>query len=202
MIDNDKVPHVQDIWRGIEAWLSNYAPHTWQKLRPGASEWEIQKAEATLGVTLPDTFKASYRIHDGGFVMNLVTEMTIFSLEQALAEWHMFMELDDMGTWINAGTPYYFTERVIHSGWQSRSIQPVWWDYHWIPFGRDRAGNHCCLDLHPADGGEVGQIIDRDHEAGPSRVLAPSFLEVLSTFANDLEAGRYVDTQTGLIIRD
>ncbi len=44
----------------------------------------------------------------------------------------------------------------------------------------------------------MGQVIDRDHEAGPSRVLAASFLEVLSTFVSDLEAGTYVDTDIGL----
>ncbi len=164
---------VEALWRQIETWLSIHALHAWHMLRPGASQWEIQEAEVALGITLPEHFKASYRIHDGGYIIDLVTE-------------------------IDAGIPYYFTEHVTPSGWQTGPIQPVWWHQRWIPFGRDRAGNHCCLDLIPAPGGSVGQIIDRDHEAGPSRVLAASFLEVLSTFASDLEAGTYVDTDIGL----
>jgi cell wall assembly regulator SMI1 len=122
--------------------------------------------------------------------------MNIFSLKDIVAEWQMFKELEDVGTWSDADIPYYFQEDGL--GWQTRPIQPVWWHQRWIPIGRDRAGNLCCLDLVPASGGSVGQVIDRDHEAGPSRVLASSFLEVLSTFASDLEAGAYVDTDTGL----
>jgi len=165
-------------------------------LRPGASEREIEEAEVALGVTIPEDFKASCRIHDGGYMIDLVTEMTIFSLKDIVAAWQMFQELNEVGTWSDAGIPYYFVEDG--KGWQTGPIQPVWWHQRWIPFGRDRAGNHCCLDLTPAPGGSVGQVIDRDHEAGPSRVLAASFLEVLTTFASDLEAGAYRDTDTGL----
>ena len=189
---------VQTLWERIEAWLSIYAPHAWQMLRMGATEWEIQQAEDALGITLPEHFKASCRIHDGGYMINLATEMKIFSLKDTVVEWQMFKELEEMGTWSQAGIPYYFTERVLRSSWQTGPLQPVWWHQRWIPFGRDRAGNHCCLDLIPAPGGSVGQIIDRDHEAGPSRVLASTFLEVLSIFASELEAGTYIDSDTGL----
>ncbi len=192
---------VEALWRQIETWLSIHAPHAWHMLRPGASQWEIQEAEVALGITFPEHFKASCRIHDGGYIIDLVTEMSIFSLKDIVAEWQMFQELEEVGTWSDAGIPYYFTEHVTRSGWQTGPIQPVWWHQRWIPFGRDRAGNHCCLDLIPALGGSVGQVIDRDHEAGPSCVLAASFLEVLSTFASDLEAGTYVDTDIGLRAR-
>ena len=165
-------------------------------LRPGASEGEIQQAEVVMDITLPGDFKASCRIHNGGYVMDLVTEMTMLSLEDIVAEWQMFKELEEGETWSDAGIPYYFQEDGLE--WQTGPIQPVWWHQRWIPIGRDRAGNHCCLDLIPAQGGSVGQVIDRDHEVGPSRVLASSFLEVLSAFAQDLETGRYVDTETGL----
>ncbi len=160
---------VEALWQQIETWLSIHAPHAWHMLRPGASQWEIQEAEVALGITLPEHFKASCRIHDGGYIIDLVTEMNIFSLKDIVAEWQMFQELEEVGTWSDAGIPYYFTEY-----------------------------DHCCLDLIPAPGGSMGQVIDRDHEAGPSRVLAASFLEVLSTFASDLEAGTYVDTDIGL----
>jgi len=189
---------VQILWQRIEAWLDTHAFHAWQLLRPGASEREIHWAETAVGITFPEDFKASYRIHNGGYMMELVTEMTILSVEDIVAEWQMYKELEEVGTWSDAGIPYYFTEQIVRSGWQVGPVQPVWWHVRWIPFGRDRAGNVCCLDLAPASGGWVGQVIDRDHEVGPSRVLAPSFLEVLSSFASDLEAGAYRDTDTGL----
>lgn len=199
--EDNKGDTVQALWQRIESWLSRHAPHAWQMLRPGASEGEIQQAEVAMDLTLPEDFKASCRIHDGGYVLDLVTEMTMLSLEEMVAEWQMFQELEEVGTWSDAAPPYYFTERIIHAGWQTGPIRPTWWHQRWIPIGRDRAGNNCCLDLVPAPGGSVGQVIDRDHEAGPSRVLATRFLDILSTFAQDLEAGKYVDTVYGLETR-
>jgi cell wall assembly regulator SMI1 len=151
-----------------------------------------------MAITLPEDFKTSCRVHNGGYVMDLVTEMTMLSLVEIVAEWQMFQELEEVGTWSDAAPPYYFTAKIRQSGWQTGPIQPVWWHQCWIPIGRDRAGNNCCLDLVPAPGGLIGQIIDRDHEVGPSRVLATCFLDVLSAFASDLEAGAYVDTDAGL----
>lgn len=184
------------LWQRIETWLSQHAPHAWQILRSGASEEEIHQAEALMNITLPEDFKTSCRLHNGGYVIDLVTEMTMLSLEEIVEDWQMFKELEDLGTWSDADVPYYFQEDGL--GWQTGPIQPVWWHQHWIPIGRDRAGNHCCLDLIPAPGGSVGQVIDRDHEAGPSRVLASCFFDILSMFAQDLENGKYVDTVYGL----
>lgn len=196
MNEDNKIDAVQALWQRIESWLSRHAPHAWQMLRFGASEEEIQQAEVAMDITLPEDFKASCRIHNGGYVLDLVTEMTMLSLEEIVAEWQMFKELEEVGTWSDSGIPYYFLEDGL--GWEAGPIQPLWWHQSWIPIGHDRAGNNCCLDLVPTPGGSVGQVIDWDHEAGPSRVLASSFLEVLSAFASDLEAGAYVDTDTGL----
>jgi cell wall assembly regulator SMI1 len=201
MTNKDKTTDTfQLLWQQIETWLSRYAPHAWKLLRPGASEMEIQQAEATMDLTLPEDFKASCRLHDGGYVIDLVTEMNILPLKDIVDEWQMFQELEEAGTWSNANVPYYFMEKIRQSGWQTGPIQPVWWHQCWIPIGRDRAGNDCCLDLVPAPGGSVGQVIDRDHETGPSRVLTSRFLDVLSAFAQDLEAGKYEDTIYGLSI--
>jgi cell wall assembly regulator SMI1 len=191
---------VQSMWQRIDAWLSVNAPQIWQKVQVGASETEIQQAEATLGLTLPEDFKASYRIHNGGYLLNLVSEMGIFSLDGIVSDWQLFKELVEDETWSDAGTPYY----VEHprAGSKFEAIQPVWWDTHWIPFGRDSAGNCCCIDLAPTSEGSSGQIIDWDHEVGPSQVVASSFTEVLATFANELEAGAYViDAKEGFIHR-
>ena len=199
MINEDTTREtVQALWRRIEGWLSQHAPRAWQMLRPGVPEGEIQQAEAAMDLTLPADFNASCRMHDGGYVIDLVTEMTMFSLEEIVTEWQMFQELEEEGTWIDATPPYSFTEPIVRAGWHTGPIRPTWWHQCWIPIGCDRAGNHCCLDVIPEPGGSVGQVIDRDHEAGPSRLLASSFLDVLSTFASDLEAGAYRDTHTGL----
>lgn len=191
---------IEILWQRIESWMRTHAPYAWQMLLPGASETDIHQTECILGVTFPEDFKSSYRLHNGGYTINLITEMQIRPLEKIISDWQIFKEIKEVGTWDDC-IPYYFTENVILSEWQNGSIQPNWWNSLWIPFGKDRAGNFCCLDLAPASGGHIGQVIDWDHEAGPSRVLASHFLETLSIFANDLEASKYEDTSNGLNYR-
>jgi cell wall assembly regulator SMI1 len=197
MANRRNMDSIQFLWQRIETWMKIHAPHAWHMLLPGVSETDIHQTEITLGITFPEDFKASYRLHNGGYTIRLVSVMQILPLEKIISDWQTYKEIKEEGIWDDL-LPYYFTEKVIQSGWQIGPIQQTWWDLHWIPFGGDSAGNSCCLDLDPAPGGSVGQIIDWDHEAGPSRVVASGFLEVLSTFADDLEAGKYGDTPTGL----
>ncbi len=56
----------------------------------------------------------------------------------------------------------------------------------------DNSGNHALIDLDPAPGGAVGQVVGFDHEAGPTGVLAPSFAAWLAALAAGLEAGYYL----------
>ena len=78
-------------------------------------------------------------------------------------------------------------EEVVRAGWRTGPVQPVWWHHDWIPVAADRAGNLACLDLAPALGGTEGQIIDWDHECGPSRVLYPSLERLLAGVADQME---------------
>src|SRR5262249_38188667 len=132
MNKDNKIETVQALWQRIEGWLSRHAPHTWQMLRPGARDQEIQQAEVAMDITLPEDFKASCRMHNGGYVINLVSEMTMLSLEEIVAEWQMFKELEEVGTWSDATPPYYFTGPIIRAGWQTGPIQPTRWHQRWI----------------------------------------------------------------------
>jgi cell wall assembly regulator SMI1 len=69
-------------------------------------------------------------------------------------------------------------------------IRVRWWDLGWVPIADDRSGNYLCLDLDPSQGGSTGQLIDWDHERGPTKVIATGLREYLGRFAADLEAGR------------
>ena len=48
------------------------------------------------------------------------------------------------------------------------------------------------MDFDPAEGGQVGQIIEFSHEIGPTAVLANSFGEWLHELAEGLESGKFV----------
>jgi hypothetical protein len=108
----------------------------------------------------------------------------------------MMKNLLEQNTWRDRDL-YYFSDVVRASDWQTGPIQPLWWDLHWLPLQPDGAGNLLCIDLTPASGGKVGQIIDWDHECGPARVLFSSFQDLLSAFVDSLEGKVVTETVPG-----
>ncbi len=81
---------IQFLWQRIETWMSTYAPQSRQRLLPGASETDIQRAEAAIGILLPEDFKASYRLHNGGYALDAVSKMEILSLKDIISDWQMY----------------------------------------------------------------------------------------------------------------
>ena len=178
---------IEGLWQRIETWMHLHAQELWHQLAPGADEEEIKRLEHILDVTLPEEVRASYRWHNGGYRVQLVTHMRILPVEDIIKIWQMLRELLDDDDWASQPPHYFTNEIVLRSGWQPGPIQPVWWHQGWIPLGMDNAGNLSCLDLAPAPGGAVGQILDWDHECGPSQVLFSSFHQLLRAFADQLE---------------
>jgi cell wall assembly regulator SMI1 len=74
----------------------------------------------------------------------------------------------------------------------SGPVRPVWWSNLWIPITDNAFGDNYCVDLDPAPGGSVGQIISVWHDDSHRTVLAPSFRYWLDGFANGLESGLYI----------
>lgn len=179
---------IDQLWERIEAgWRLNTPPFR-PDLASGASVQAIEEVERVLEVTLPEDVRASYRRHDGGYAVDLVSgDMDVLPLAGIIEWWQILEELRHDEDWAGQ-PPHYFTEQAIRSGWQTGPIQPVWWHRRWIPFAHDATGNLSCVDLAPATGGAVGQIIDWDHEAGPSRVLFPSFERLLAAQAQQVES--------------
>jgi hypothetical protein len=58
-----------------------------------------------------------------------------------------------------------------------------------VPIGSFNGDVFRYVDMDPAPGGTVGQVIEVDPEAVSWRVLAPSFGDLLARFADALEAG-------------
>lgn len=170
---------IEQLWDRIETWLATHAPEIRNALEEGATEAEIEQAENTIGVTLPPDVKASFLRHrsfgPGDFLMGQ-------SITYGLAE----MVRGQQGLKERRAQEKRIPEYL------SGPIQPVWWHSLWLPLTGDGAGNLWCLDLAPAPGGQIGQVIDFDHEVGPTKVVATSFRELLATFADQLEKRRYI----------
>ena len=56
----------------------------------------------------------------------------------------------------------------------------------------DNSGDAVMADFDPPEDGQLGQIIEFDHEVGPREVLAANFGEWLNAIADRLEKGDYI----------
>ncbi len=174
-------------WDRIHFWLRANAPHVLARLRPGATEEQIQAAEAELGVTFPESVRQTYLIHDGqngsgGFMEGYEW----LSLKGIVYQWRGWKDIVEAGDF---------------EGIQSTpdpGVSDECYNLGWIPLTHSGSGDHQCLDLAPAEGGTMGQVINFFHDDSTREALAPSFAAWLAAFADSLEAGRYNVTEYGL----
>lgn len=192
---NDAVMRVQqDIWQRIEAQLriearfeQMPASEVMKDFQPGATEEEIQAAEAALGIVFPNDVKASYRIHNG--------RMELGDPEQNIARLCSLREIVD--TWERMKKYADGAKEQVPDDWLDGTGQPILvraetWNVKWVPLLNSETGILTCVDLAPSPLGQKGQIIDSNPENGTyHRWLAPNWQAFLSTFADDLEAGEY-----------
>jgi cell wall assembly regulator SMI1 len=179
------------LWDRIHVWLAANAPVVLRSLCPGATDEQIRAAEVAMGVTFPDDVKACYRIHNGQKnYSGLSCPWFLHGLE-----WNSLNDMLDgwrgLRSLVNDGT--FAPWRSIPEG----PIQRDWWHPGWIPLTSDRHGSGHCLDLAPAPGGDVGQIIYWQNDDPGRYIEARSFTEWLARFADELEAGDYV-TEPGI----
>lgn len=183
---------MEDIWNRIESWLMVNAPDILNDLLPGATEEEIFSAQEHMSINFPEDVKTSYLIHNGQLGMSdpLMGEWQLLSLKDIQIQWDGLKELFDAGQFANV---------------QSEPIgrvQADWWNIKWIPLAYNGAGDLYCLDLEPASGGEVGQIISYLHIEEERECVADNFLSWLNGFANDLEVGKYTVVDGELLISE
>src|SRR5579862_9494958 len=184
---------VETSWQRIEAWLQAHAPTLAEQLPPGVSDEELAQAEAEMGgLTLPADFKASYRRHNGwGASRMFLGRLTLYSLAGVVGTWQMMHDLL-MGGDFDRGLDWKHLPLHFEL---ADPICPVWWHLGWIPFAGNGSGEEWSIDLAPAPGGQVGQVIDWEHESGPGQVHNTSLEALLAAFAAALEAGHYQYTE-------
>jgi len=180
------------IWDRIHAWLVDNAPEVLASLQPGATDEQIRAAEKELGVSFPADVKAAYRTHNGqaegprGYPPAFLYGWEWLSLERILDEWGVWKGLVEAGDFDDC-------ESEPDDG-----VRSDWFNLAWVPLTYSGSGDHHCLDLDPAEGGQAGQIIQMWHDATERPLVAPTFLAWLSEFADDLEADVYNVTEYGL----
>jgi cell wall assembly regulator SMI1 len=185
---------MQELWKRLENWLQANAPQLLADLNPPAPAAELQQLSALIGAELPADFLAFYRIHDGqkSNAGGLLNAEELLSVARMIDEWTIWNDLLKGGDFDGATSE------------PGPGVRADWWNPRWLPLTYDGAGNHCCLDLAPAEGGQPGQVIRMWHDDSERALLAGSFTEWVEQYVAGLESGAYIFSEDydGIISRD
>jgi cell wall assembly regulator SMI1 len=153
-----------EVFAGVEARASAAGV----ALAPGATKAALKAAEAALGVALPDDVRAWFLRHDGAKgTLGAIRGEDLLGLRGVVSQWKIWKGILDQGTFAEVRSK------------PPRGVRADWWNARWIPLTYDGAGNHDCLDLDPAKGGNVGQVIRMWHDDDARPRVAPTFLDWL-----------------------
>jgi cell wall assembly regulator SMI1 len=183
---------LEGAWARIHAWLAANAPVVLESLQPPATDEQLRDAEESMGVVLPADVRACYRVHDGQRPVPMLLRdwpdrqdvprflygQQWLSLDRMVEHWRIKKGLLEEGAFGHPGQP-------------RGPIRPDWWHPKWVPLTADRLGYMNCLDLAPAEGGRVGQVIYWCHDDPSRGVVAPELTDWLAQFADALEQGEY-----------
>lgn len=173
LVADATVPDVRESWQHIENRIAADPTQLPGGLNGPASADAIAALHATLGTTLPDDLLESLRLHDGQAdpAAAFAESDALLSAHEIAAQWSIWKNLvsggdfDDMTSDPDAG------------------IRDDWYNLKWIPFTHDGSGNHLCVDLDPAEGGTVGQVIRVWHDDDRRERVASSYAEWLARVA-------------------
>ncbi|MEV8318382.1 SMI1/KNR4 family protein [Streptomyces sp. NPDC059900] len=137
----DDIQRVATAWGRIEAWLQVHAPASAALLRPPASAAAVAAAETAMGLELPATLAAWYRLRDGfdeGHGSGILPSgMAMLPLEQLVDEYQTHTDDWEREEGI---VPFARTAGDLWSGWyvDARKDDPFFGGLgHWSVDGGD-----------------------------------------------------------------
>lgn len=167
---------VAERWRTIAAWLEKAHPRALAQWNPPASEATIAAVEQQLGVTFPADYRAFLAIHNGqDHDAPMVGAGPLLRVE-AIAE--------------TRGNIFGQEANAIDPELAGEGVRAVEYSRQWIPITLSARGrDNLCLDLDPAPGGVVGQIIEYIADADERPLVAKSFADLLSKYFEQAQTG-------------
>ena len=174
---------------------------------PPATVQQLEKAEAQLGIQLPDAVRELYLCCDGmnyEFAHPEQVNRTLPLLFDGRANWASLELMVDQ----------WQTDRDIAETWDPELdgepmpgffTQPTQFNVRWVPIGRGNSRGVVYLDLDPSPAGLYGQLFDFDYVMHRhNKRLAESFPAYLEQLAYCIERqlivpdnGLWSDTKTG-----
>ncbi|WP_176050999.1 SMI1/KNR4 family protein [Burkholderia sp. BCC1644] len=171
-------PDVRDAWKRIGHAIAAHPASLPGGLNGPADEHALAELHVALGSTLPDDVIDSLRLHDGQADPDAVfTESdALLSAQEIVAQWSIWQKL------VSGGDFDGMTSEP------DAGIRDDWYNLKWIPFTHDGSGNHLCIDLDPAEGGVIGQVIRVWHDDELRERVASSYAEWLARVAAERDS--------------
>ncbi len=186
---------IEKAWESIRLALERRAPDVLANLREPASAQAISAFEAELGFALPEDLRASLRIHDGeiedDWSRYTFADFPYYGIEAMRAARAIAAEVADSLDLLEEEDDLVAWQDLVSGGVgrvegpvKARNYNPLW-----VCIGSFNGDVFRYVDLDPASGGRVGQVIEVEPEAVSWKVVAPSFAKFLEVFAAGLEQG-------------
>lgn len=169
---------MRDLIQRLDTWRQQRSSDA-LTIPPGATEQEIHEVETALGVRLPEDLRTAFALRNP-FWLPLSHEMQ--TIQEVGELWNLYC-----GVWT--------TEAWGNGSIATGPVRPDWWNPRWIPITFNQ-GHSYFVDLDPAPGGQIGQIVSYD--CGNPRVqlidprtevVAVCFRGWVEKLASDLERG-------------
>lgn len=194
--------NVKESWETIVGWIQNNAPEATSNLRPPASEEQIAACESALGVEFPQAFREFYLLHDGEeedeetcVLHNKHRILPLQDIVEQAQTRSSFAEACEVKTFADWRADIEDGLLAISGSVKALQHSPGWIQFTETPFSFSLSASDndfCrCIDLDPAPGGVVGQVIEIDETDEVFTVIANSFEEYLARYAEELLDGRY-----------
>jgi cell wall assembly regulator SMI1 len=178
-------PSVPGTWKRLKKALAAANPAVRATLKKGATEPKLAELEAALGVRLASDVRTSYLLHDGQKAgadglfpqefADLDCEYVLMPASDIRAEWTTWTQMAERGN---------FAQKTPNP---DDGVRADWWNPGWVPIASNGGGDSICIDLVPADGGTIGQVILMNHEVPDRPRIAGSFAELLDRLAMHYE---------------
>lgn len=157
-----------------------------------ASTIDISNLEKVIGVNLPNELLEVYQISEG----------QAFDADSFFYDSYTFMSSGRAADFWKVLNQVYASNQYIGTEGDSQGpVRNLWWHSKWIPFAENIAGDALCIDLIPAEGGHVGQIIEFIHDDTPRAHLGFRLVDFLGEYENGLRSGKYgMHSEWGVIV--
>ncbi|MBT0768053.1 SMI1/KNR4 family protein [Kineosporia sp. J2-2] len=208
---------VQEAWAGLLDALARAGYAVDELVRPGAAQADVAAAQQAVGRALPADLAGLYQLADGQTEWYDLTHGAHAKTVRERGRWACALFGDGWGfdpvakladgwrAWQEVRSGYTPQElaknfdRAVEVR-EGDPVQGLYTSPDWIGFATDGGGNQLAVDLTPAPGGRVGQVIVIGADEDLRRVIAPGVVELLELCVERLAAVDPAQAENGVLL--